>query len=59
MFVPGKNFQPYLMFVGEAMSLPESGEPEIIFTVTTYLHKYLPTQVPKYKGTPPVATYLQ
>jgi hypothetical protein len=28
MFVPGKPFQPSLMFVGEARSLPWSGAPE-------------------------------
>ncbi len=28
MFVPGKPFQPSLMFVGEARSLPKSRAPE-------------------------------
>ncbi len=32
MFVPGKPFQPSLMFVGEARSLPWSGAPERSFT---------------------------
>ncbi len=32
MFVPGKPFQPILMFVGEARSLPKSGAPEGSFT---------------------------
>ncbi len=29
MFVPGRPFQPNLMFVGKARSLPKSGAPEI------------------------------
>ncbi len=32
MFVPGKLFQPGLMFVGEARSLPQGGVPERCFT---------------------------
>ncbi len=32
MFVPGKPFQPSLVFVGEARSLPFSGAPERYFT---------------------------
>ncbi len=31
-FVPGKPFQPYLMFAGKARSLPQSGAPEKSFT---------------------------
>ncbi len=31
-FVPGKLFQPSLMFVGEARSLPQNGAPERCFT---------------------------
>ncbi len=31
-FAPGKPFQPSLMFVGEARSLPENGAPERCFT---------------------------
>jgi hypothetical protein len=31
-FVPGKPFQPCLMFVGKVMSLPKSGVPERCFT---------------------------
>ncbi len=32
MFVPGKPFQPSLMFVGKARSLRSSGAPEMCFT---------------------------
>jgi len=31
-FVPGKPFQPSLMFVGKARRLPQSGAPERRFT---------------------------
>ncbi len=35
MFVPGKLFQPSIVFVGKDRSLPYSGAPKIItFTVT-------------------------
>ncbi len=32
MFVPGKPFQPSLMFVGKARTLRSSGAPEMCFT---------------------------
>ncbi len=31
MLVPGKPFQPSLMFVGKAKSLPRSGAPKMCF----------------------------
>ncbi len=31
-FVPGKPFQPSLMFMGEASGLPKSGAPERCFS---------------------------
>jgi hypothetical protein len=33
-FVPGKPFQPSLMFVGKGRSLPQSGAPKSYFTVS-------------------------
>ncbi len=38
---PGKPFQPCLMFVGEARSLPQSGSPETCFQVIKDKHSCL------------------
>ncbi len=50
MLVPGKSFQPSLMFLGEARSLPESGTPE---RSLTQVGMALPTNIRLvWKGVP-------
>ncbi len=44
MSVPGKPFQPSLMFVGKARVLPQSGAPERRFTLVGHDLK-IPTRV--------------